>query len=130
MSLESEIYARLSGTTAITDIVPAGRIYFGSLADNTPFPAVSYQRVGTLRNHTLAGRVGLSEALYQVDCWSRSDVEMVKLAKQVRLALDGWRENGRIEMMRQENELDLLELEGTVYRRMQSYRVMYQEEES
>lgn len=129
-SIEESIYYKLSNTAAITAIVPATRIYYITLDDSTALPAVSYQRTGTSRDYTLNETQSMTEATFQVDAWSRTNSEMVSLATEIRDALDGFRgivQGVTIERILQVNEFDLPEAEGAIFRRYQSFKVIYQE---
>lgn len=129
-SIEEAIYSKLSGTAGITAIVPASRIYYLTLHDNAVLPAISYQRVGTNREYTLNEAMTMADAMIQIDVWSRTDIQMLQLGNLVRSTLDGFRGvvgGVTIERMLQVNEYDLKELDGTVYRRFQNFRVIFQE---
>lgn len=129
-SIEESIFYKLSNTAAITAIVPATRIYYITLDDSTALPAISYQRTGTTRDHTLNESQSMAEASFQVDAWSRTNSEMVTLATEIRDALDGFRgivQGVTIERILQVNEFDLPEAEGAIFRRYQSFRVIFQE---
>lgn len=130
MILEEAIKTKLSASATITAVV-SSRIYYMNLPDNATFPAVSFQRVGTARDYTMTDTVQMAEATIQVDSWSQNIYQAVTLGDEVRKVLDGFRGTvGDIKFERfvQQNELDLPELEGTLYRRMQTYRVIFQED--
>lgn len=129
-TIEESLFYKLSNTAAITAIAPATRIYYITLDDSTALPAVSYQRTGTSRDYTLNEAQSMTEATFQVDAWSRTNSEMVSLATEIRDALDGFRgivQGVTIERILQVNEFDLPEAEGAIFRRYQSFRVIYQE---
>lgn len=129
-SLEEALYSKLSATAGVTAIVPATRIFHVKLEENSAFPAITFQRISTTRDYVLTDTVQMAEATVQLDCWSASDSEAVALAKAVRAAIDGFRgavSGVTIERILQLNEYTLNELEGTVYRILQTWRVIYQE---
>lgn len=129
--VEEAIYTKLSTDAGILVHVPASRIFYLHLAEGAIFPAISFQRISTSREYTLDDTVSLTEALFQVDVWANSDLEMVTVGRVVRSVLDGFRGivgTVNIERMLQVNEYDLPQLEGSIYRRYQSFRVLYQEQ--
>ena len=129
-SIEEALFYKLSNTAAITAIVPATKIFYIFLGDSVDLPAISYQRTSTGRDHTLTDAQTMAEATFQIDAWSRTNSEMVQLATEIRNALDGFRgivDGVTIERILQINEFDLPEAEGAIFRRYQSFRIIYQE---
>ncbi len=57
MSLESEIYSRLSSTGALTAIV-SNRIYPSVIPQNALYPAVAYQRISSQRESVMGTDTG------------------------------------------------------------------------
>ena len=82
--IESEVL------TALTDGSPslaAGRVYAILLPDETPLPAITYQRISTLSHNSLQEWARIDHVRMQVDCWASTYAEAKLLAEQVRFAM-------------------------------------------
>ena len=99
MTIEAEIYTRLSGFAGLSALVST-RIYpRGEMPQNVEMPALSYQRISAERPSAMGVDTGLVRARFQFDCWSgvhRDDTEGTfdesrAVFEQVRLALQRWR---------------------------------------
>jgi len=75
-----------SGTSALL----SGRIYPMQLPQGTASASATYQKISGPRDHTHQGPTGLASPRYQITAWSKQYSEAKAVAKQVRLALDGW----------------------------------------
>ena len=98
MTVEAEIKTRLSGFAGLSALI-SDRIYPVTLPQNVEMPAVSYRRVSAERVSAMGADTGLVRARFQFDCWSGEHEngdsgtfdEAKAVAKQVRLALQRWR---------------------------------------
>lgn len=128
--LEEMIYNKLSGTVAITTIVPAARIYMDNAVENPTFPFITFQRVSTLRDLVLTDTVDLTAAVIVVHGYSKTRLEKLAIGKQIRLALQGYRGTGdgiNVQRIIQENEIGLYEEDTKVYHVVQNYKILYLE---
>lgn len=101
------------------------------LADNTIFPAISYQRISTTKGYTLTEVMNLTEANFQIDSWGNTDLEALEVGDLVRTAIDGFRgvvEGVTIERIFQINEYTMPDMDGAVGRRNHTYRVIFQQQ--
>jgi hypothetical protein len=75
--------------TASTD---AGtRFYPRQLPQGVTLPACAYFKVSDPKDHTHSGPSSLKQPRYQIDCFSMSYLDAVKLASQLEAALDGYK---------------------------------------
>jgi len=81
------ILRNASGVSAIV----AARIYpWDRVPQNAPLEYITYFRVASNHIHDMSGPSGLVNPHMQVDCWAEKYSEAKALAKQTRLALDGY----------------------------------------
>ena len=66
------------------------RVYPLLAPAGTPLPLVIYQRTGVDRPQSLAGNVGNPVVTLQLTTYGTSYTSVKNIARQVRLALDGW----------------------------------------
>ncbi|MBA2627184.1 MAG: DUF3168 domain-containing protein [Gemmatimonadales bacterium] len=57
----------------------------------TAFPAITYQRIATVRVRSQEGPSGLARPRVQVDCWAKKFDQSAELGAAVRHRLDGYR---------------------------------------
>jgi hypothetical protein len=125
--IEDALFTKLSGTTAISDIVGT-RIHPVKMPDNPTFPSITYQRISSTREQTMQGRVSYCEAIMQIDIWSQDYDVTRDLASKVFSALEGFRgpiSSVDIQAILSQNEIDLFEDDVKVYRRSQTFRVIF-----
>jgi hypothetical protein len=87
MSLESRIYAALSGATALTALV-GSNIYPEHRPQEDTAPAVVYGRVSGLRLYHLQGFSGLENPRVQIDSYATSVDGRREVAAQVVAAME------------------------------------------
>ena len=87
MPVEAEIYTRLSGYSALTDLVGT-RIFPNQLPQNTTLPAITYHRVSGQRFSAMSGDSGVVKARFQFDIWG-DGVKSYKPCIDIREALRG-----------------------------------------
>jgi len=85
--LEKGMYSKLAGASPQTS---AGARIYPRLPQSVTFPAVRYQRIDTLRKHSLDAEVGVTEATIQLDCMATSYSAAKTLADEVRTILHGY----------------------------------------
>ena len=127
--IEDAIYTKLTGLAAVSAIVVL-RIYPLKMPDNPTFPCVTYQRISSIREQTLSGRVSYCDALYQIDSWSESYDTTASLAAAIFAGLEGFRgivSTVDIQGILSQNEIDLYEDDVKVFRRSQTFRVIFLE---
>lgn len=86
-SIEEGLYTKLSGTTAVSDIV-AARIYPLLVPQGGTLPAIVYQRISGEHEHSHDGISGLATARFQITSIAATYTAAKALAEQVRIALD------------------------------------------
>jgi len=130
MSIESGIVSVLRADGTVSGIIST-RIYPLKLKEGYALPALSYQRVSSVREHNIdVGPIGFAWARFQIDSWAESYTDVRSLAEAVRQCLDGYKGTmggvnaGGICI---KSERDLFE-EGTeIYRVIQDYLIPYHE---
>lgn len=90
MSLETGLKAALTADASVNALV-SGRIYPEAMPHDVKYPAISYQRVSTVRTQFLTGVDDLTQARIQIDCWDSSYSGVKSLASAVKSAIDGVR---------------------------------------
>lgn len=86
---EAFLYARLTSQTAVSSVIGT-RVYPLLAPAGTPLPLVIYQRTGVERPQSLTGNVGNPVVTLQLTTYGTSYTSVKNIARQVRLALDGW----------------------------------------
>lgn len=67
------------------------RLYPMRLPEGVTFPAMTYQRISTPRMRSHSGPSGLASPRFQYDCWDVTYAGAGAVARELRLALDGYR---------------------------------------
>lgn len=82
--IEKAIYSRLSGSSAITNLVST-RIYSLERPDVSSLPAIIFSRVSTERD-TIAhsGALGVAQAMVQVSIYSENLLDGLTIGEEVR----------------------------------------------
>lgn len=86
---EAFLYARLTSQTAVSSAIGT-RVYPLLAPAGTPLPLVIYQRTAVERPQSLTGNVGNPVVTLQLTTYGTSYTSVKNIARQVRLALDGW----------------------------------------
>ena len=88
MSLETGLYTALTSDSTISGLVNS-RIYPEIMPQGVKYPAISYQRVSTVRTQMLSGVDDFTEVRVIIDCWDDSYSGVKAVADAVKSALDG-----------------------------------------
>lgn len=113
MSLETGLKSALTADATVNGLV-SGRIYPEIMPHDVTYPAISYQRISTVRNQFLTGIDGFTQVRIQVDCWDSSYSGVKTLASAVKGALDGVRALGSTTVYHcfMETQQDLSQIDG------------------
>ena len=87
MQLEELIHRALTMGSPQTDA--GDRVYPIIAPEGSQLPRLTYTRVSTTPVNSLQGHAGLDQATFQIDCWARTNLGCVTLARQVREAMKG-----------------------------------------
>lgn len=87
MSLESGLYSALAADATVSSLVGT-RIYPEIMPQDVTYPAISYQRISTVRLNMLSGVDDFTQVRIQIDCWDDNYSDVKTLALAVRDALD------------------------------------------
>jgi|OM-RGC.v1.026677641 Protein of unknown function (DUF3168). len=90
MTIEADIYNRLSTHTALTAVVST-RIYFGQRPQNDPLPAVTFMQVSSVREYTMGTGSALVRDRWQVSCWANDQTQAAQISEIIRARLNRWR---------------------------------------
>lgn len=90
MSLETEIYSRLSGYANLTAIVGT-KIYPLLLPQEVALPAVTYFKVSDIPVHAMGSDADIKTARFQISCWAEKYEEVKSVEVQVKAALSRYR---------------------------------------
>jgi hypothetical protein len=88
MSLETGLYAALAADGTVAGLVGT-RIYPGIMPQGVTYPAISYQRISTVRTNMLSGVDDFTQVRIQIDCWDDGYSDVKTLANAVVSAIDG-----------------------------------------
>lgn len=89
MSIEEAIYSRLTGSTALTDLVST-RIYPSEAPQDAANPRIVYWRVSNPMEFLLNSSDELLAPRFQFDIYSTSFSQARSIARQVRTRLNKW----------------------------------------
>lgn len=90
MSLETGLRAALIADAGVTALVGT-RIYPEVMPHDVTYPAISYQRISTVRTQYLTAVDDFTQVRIQIDCWDDSYSGVKALAAAVKSAIDGVR---------------------------------------
>ncbi|MCA3255079.1 MAG: DUF3168 domain-containing protein [Alphaproteobacteria bacterium] len=130
--INEALFNRLSNFAGLSALV-AARIYPVVAPPSPTFGLVTYTKISGARVNSLSGASGLARPRFQIDSYSIiSMTEARAIAKQVRLALDGWRgtySGVKVGQCLLDNERDLTELdnEPRLFRVSQDYLIHHTE---
>lgn len=129
MSVETEIFSRLSGFAGLSALVGT-RIGPNILPQSTTYPAISYRRVSAERASAMGADPGNVRARFQVDVFAETYASARAVAEQVRQALQRWTNNSGtvIQGTYYLNEVDLYEDETQIHHLALDFEVNYLEE--
>jgi len=113
MSIESDLYDRLSGFAGLAALVGT-RLYPNRLPEAVAYPALSWLRVSSIRPIAMGSDSGIVRMRLQVDVWATGHDSMTAVAEQVRLALRRWRKTSGTEVLDcfMDNEIDQFEADA------------------
>jgi hypothetical protein len=87
VQLEQLVYEALTQGSPQTDA--GDRVYAILAPENSQLPRLTYTRVSTTPFNSLGGHAGVDQVTIQIDCWARTNLGCVTLARQVRKAMEG-----------------------------------------
>ena len=88
MSIESDLYATLSGAAGVTALVST-RIYPNLVPEATANPCIDYALIAGTRLHTLIGQNDMERKLIQISCHGDTYASAKAVADAVVAALQG-----------------------------------------
>jgi hypothetical protein len=86
---EAFLFQRLTSRTAVSSVV-AARVFPLIAPTGTPLPLIVYQRTNVQREQSLTGPIGRPIVTLQLTSYGTSYSSVKALAREVRLAVDGW----------------------------------------
>jgi hypothetical protein len=89
MSMESDFYSLLTGTTAITDVVST-RIYKDIVDQNTAYPNLLFIRTGGDADVAMDGPIGLERSEMTLQVRAKSAATVISARDAVKSALNGY----------------------------------------
>lgn len=113
MSVESDIYTRLSAYAGIIALVSA-KIYPLTLPQDVALPALSYFKVSDVPEHAMGLDADIKTIRIQVDCWADTYSVAKSLEVQVKAALSRYR-SGNIKDCFFDNSVDFYIAEENIY---------------
>jgi hypothetical protein len=93
VTIESVIYARLSGFAGLTALVST-RCYPNIAPQNVTVPFVTWRRVSAVRASGMGQDTGIVSARMQLDVFASTYLQMRAVSDQVRQALQRYRASG------------------------------------
>jgi hypothetical protein len=101
-------------------------VYPVSIPQTATYPAVSYMRISSVRNVNFSEVEDWVRTVFEVNCYGETFNEALSLAEDTKSALNGYR-GGNIQLIRLDNELEMLEDAVDLYRVAQQYTVWHKE---
>ncbi|MCA2012397.1 DUF3168 domain-containing protein [Cereibacter sphaeroides] len=92
--MEEAFIALLRGASAVTDLVAAASINFGSHPQGRQWPGVILHVVDDAEGLTLEGGDGLSQGRVQVDCYAETFTEAKAVSRAIKALLHGYAGGG------------------------------------
>ena len=128
MSVESEIMSRLTGFLNLFTLVGL-RIDADNRQQNDTLPAITFLRIDSRRIWAMGSDTGLVRARFQFDIWADNYASIMAVAKQVKLALEGWSTSSGTIVQHTYflTDLDVPELEDGFYHRAMDFEINYEE---
>lgn len=132
MSVESDIKLALSSSAVLTSAL-AGRIYPIKLPQQTTFPALTWQRLSTVRTTYLGsvtldkGYTGIARARFSFITWGDVYADVVTVADAVRSVLMRLALVGPIGENTVEQEFDQIDPESGLYQRYMDIMIWFKE---
>jgi len=130
VSVESEVFSRLSGYAGLTSILggldPHGhvKIYPLVIEQDTVLPAITYFKVSDVPEHAMGADASIKTVRIQVSCWAEIYGVVKSLEVQVKAALSRYR-GGNILDCFWDNSTDLSDLEEDVFHVANDFIVFY-----
>ena len=90
MEINEALYSYLSGYAGLTALI-SNRIYPDILPQNTPYPAITYQKISENEIDTFNQPTTLMMPIYQFSCWGSTRSSSEAVAKQLRLAFKNYK---------------------------------------
>ncbi|WP_370267422.1 DUF3168 domain-containing protein [Nioella sp.] len=90
MSFETELRALLTGSAAVTALVPAARINWSEHPQGAPAPYVVLHLIDNADGLHLKGRTGLWSGRVQVDCYAATPAGAIALSAPIVTLLHGY----------------------------------------
>lgn len=106
---EESLVARLEAVSGVTDLVST-RIYPDKLPQSATLPAITYQRISTIRETAMGNDTGIARARFQVTSFAATYAALKGVTEAVRAALQRFRGASggvTVDDCFLENELDL-----------------------
>lgn len=124
-SLEESLVAILSGHAGLTALI-SDRISPSPLPEGSTLPAITYQLISRVAQHTQDEEPGLFASRMQVDVWGATALSALETAQQVYDALERYKGtvNGvRIDAMLSDDERALVEPVTQSHRRVIDFMI-------
>ena len=90
MEINEALYSYLSGYAGLTALI-SNRIYPDILPQNTPYPAITYQKISENEIDTFNQPTTLMVPIYQFSCWGSTRSSSEAVSKQLRLAFKNYK---------------------------------------
>ncbi|RMD51893.1 DUF3168 domain-containing protein [Candidatus Parcubacteria bacterium] len=129
MTIEYGLYNKLKNDAGINALV-SGRVYPLRLPQQPTLPAITYQRISTVRLQQLGGVTNNARVRFQIDSFAETFNEIKDIAAAIRAALDGFKgtlSSDTVYRIISLSENDLYENEADIYRNSQDYEVWHLE---
>ena len=129
MSLEAAFYSRLTGHAGLSALVGT-RIYPKQAPQGATEPYITYSLISTAdRVSAMGSDTGNVSSLYQFDIWDADELTAINVAKQLRLALQRWRNSSGtvVDDTFVAGERSGFDKETSTHRRIMDFRFKYRE---
>lgn len=128
--IEEALVSLITSASSFQPYISSISIYPIKMIDNPKIPAITYQRLSSIRNQTISspGRVFYCDAIFQIDIWDVTYENCRAMAALIFSILEGYRGvvlGIDIQAILSQNEQDLYDDDVKIYRRSQTFRITF-----
>lgn len=128
-TIEEALFSILTNDSALSALIGT-RVYPNIFPQGVTLPAISYQRISSVRLHSHSGASQLARPRFQLTCLSDSYTEAISVANALREALDGYGgvpAGVRVPVALIQNEFDTYAEENDLHTVRQDYYIWFAE---
>lgn len=128
--IEQGLVLLVNGSTAVTEIAPAGG-YLATLPKDATLPSWTYRFISDVPGLTLETTETLTRSRVQIDCYGNTAADAIRLAHAINAMLSGYTgvlsdpDATRVQGCFQSNKIDFFDDASRTPRRLLEYQLWY-----